>query len=69
MALSSFDLNLRLNDVLVKKAMDEFDSRKVSIEEMKTFIRYRNFNLGQDAKLVADVFKAYQEKIKVPKEN
>ena len=69
MSLSSFDLNLKLNDILVKKAMDEFDSKRVTIEEMKTFIRYRNFNLGQDAKLVQDVFTAYQEKIKSTKGN
>jgi hypothetical protein len=64
MALTSFDLNNRLNDMLVDKAMTEFDSRRVTLEEMKTFIRFRNFNLGQDKKLVDDVFKAYEEKRK-----
>jgi hypothetical protein len=62
MAISSYDLNVRLSEMLVDKAMAEFDSRQVSLEEMKTFIRYRNFNLGQDGKLVRDVLKAYDEK-------
>jgi hypothetical protein len=67
MALNSFDLNLRLNEMLVDKAMAEFDSKRVTLEQMQTFIRYRNFNLGQDSKLVADVFKAYEEKTKARK--
>jgi hypothetical protein len=64
MALNSFDLTLRLNDLLVDKAMTEFDSKSVTLDEMKTFIRFRNFNLGQDQKFVAAVYKAYEEKTK-----
>ena len=68
MALTSFDLNNRLHEMLVDKAMTEFDSRRVTVEEMKTFIRYRNFNLGQDQKLVDEVFKGYEKKRKALKD-